>query len=203
MSEPAKKKGQVGKVDTKTKILDVSAKLFSTKGYHGTVLRDIAKALDMKAGSLYYHFDSKEQLVLEVLKIGMENIIDTVTRAVDQLPEGASSKDILLAATKGHLAALLGKGDYASTSSRNLGQLPKSIQTEAQVIRDKYEDMWRNWLKDAQDNGSIRADANIKILRLSIFGTLNRTLAWYKKGDLSIDEIAEIQAGFIWNGVGT
>lgn len=181
----------------------MSAKLFSTKGYHGTVLRDIAKALDMKAGSLYYHFDSKEQLVLEVLKIGMENIIDTVTRAVDQLPEGASSKDILLAATKGHLAALLGKGDYASTSSRNLGQLPKSIQTEAQVIRDKYEDMWRNWLKDAQDNGSIRADANIKILRLSIFGTLNRTLAWYKKGDLSIDEIAEIQAGFIWNGVGT
>jgi Transcriptional regulator len=56
--------------NTREKILDAAAALFSRQGYNGTALRDIAAALDMKAGSLYYHFDSKEQLVLEIFKTG-------------------------------------------------------------------------------------------------------------------------------------
>lgn len=184
-------------------ILDVSAKLFSRYGYNGTVLRDIAQALDMKAGSLYYHFDSKEQLVLEVLTIGIENIIDTVQREVDALPLNCSSKGIVQAAAKGHLLALLEKGDYTSTSIRNLGQLPEPVQEEVLVIRDRYEDMWRKWLLDAQTNGEIKADVNLKVLRLSILGVLNRTLAWYKKGELTIEEIAGMQMGYFWDGVST
>jgi len=74
---------------TRERILDASAALFSKQGYNGTALRDIAKSLDMKAGSLYYHFDSKEQLVLEILKIGLENIINTVLARVNALPEDA------------------------------------------------------------------------------------------------------------------
>lgn len=184
------------------KILDISARLFSKYGYNGTVLRDIASALDMKAGSLYYHFDSKEQLVLEVLTIGIENIIDTVQREVDALPVGSSSKDIISVAVRGHLSALLEKGDYTSTSIRNLGQLPETIQADILIIRDRYEDMWREWLADAQKSGEINASVNLKILRLSLLGMLNRTLAWYKKGDLSIEEIAQAQVSFFWDGVG-
>ncbi|OUR86920.1 TetR family transcriptional regulator, partial [Cycloclasticus sp. 44_32_T64] len=75
-AEEGKAKNKVKK--TREKILDAAASLFSQQGYNGTALRDIASALDMKAGSLYYHFDSKEQLVLEILKIGLENIIQTV-----------------------------------------------------------------------------------------------------------------------------
>ena len=184
------------------KILDISAKLFSKHGYNGTVLRDIASALDMKAGSLYYHFDSKEQLVLEVLTIGVENIIDTVKKEVESLPESSSSKDIISAAVQGHLSALLEKGDYTSTSIRNLGQLPESVQADILVIRDRYEDMWRSLLLDAQQKGEIKSSVNLKILRLSLLGMLNRTLAWYKKGDLSIEEIAQFQVDFFWDGIG-
>ena len=186
---------------TKTKILDVSARMFSRQGYNGTVLRDIANELDMKAGSLYYHFESKEQLVLEVLNIGLQNITDKVIEAVDALPEDATSRERLFAAAKGHLTALLEKGDYTSTSIRNLGLLPDSVQKEVIIYRKKYENLWRKWIEDAQVKGDIRADINIKVLRLSIFGALNRTVAWYKEGELSINEIAEIQMGFLWDGI--
>jgi AcrR family transcriptional regulator len=189
---------------TKENILDAAAALFSKHGYNGTALRDIADALEMKAGSLYYHFDSKEQLVLEILTIGLENIIDTVIRRVEELPENSSSKEILVAAAKGHLGALLEKGDYTSTSIRNYGQMPVAVQKEGRIIRDRYESMWRKWLVKAQERGDIKASVDLKILRLSILGALNRTLAWYsKKGDLSIDEIAEIQVGFVWDGIAT
>jgi len=199
MSDLDKKNNSKNK--TKTKILDVSARMFSKQGYNGTVLRDIANELNMKAGSLYYHFESKEQLVLEVLNIGLQNITDKVMAAIDALPEDATSRERLFAAAKGHLTALLEKGDYTSTSIRNLGLLPDSVLEEVMVSRKKYENMWRTWIEEAQAKGDIRADINIKVLRLSIFGALNRTVAWYKEGELSINEIAEIQMGFLWDGI--
>jgi len=190
-------------VKTRTKILDVSAALFSKHGYTGTALRDIAKALNMKAGSLYYHFDSKEQLILEVLKIGIENIIHTVITEVESLPKESTSREVMVAAAKGHLKALHEKGDYTSTSILNYGQLPDSVQEVGRITREQYEDMWRKWLKNAQNKGDIRSDVNLTILRLSILGALNRSLTWYKKGDLSIEDIASIQIGLFWDGIDT
>ncbi|MEW4982566.1 MAG: TetR/AcrR family transcriptional regulator [Cycloclasticus sp.] len=198
-AEEGKAKNKVKK--TREKILDAAASLFSQQGYNGTALRDIASALDMKAGSLYYHFDSKEQLVLEILKIGLENIIQTVITRVNALPEGSSTREVLIAAAKGHLVALLEKGDYTSTSIRNYGQMPAAVQEEGLLIRDKYENMWRKWLIAAQEKGDIKASVDLKILRLSLLGSLNRTLAWYAVGEKSIDEIAEIQVGFFWDGI--
>jgi len=200
--EPEKKaKSKVNK--TKENILDAAAVLFSKRGYNGTALRDIANALDMKAGSLYYHFESKEQMVLEILTIGMKNIISTVIQRVESLPENASSRDVLTAAAKGHLGALLEKGDYTSTSIRNYAQMPETVQQKGRVLREKYEKMWRNWLLKAQQEGDIKESVDLKILRLSLLGAMNRTLTWYRDGGLSIDEIAEIQVGFVWDGIST
>jgi len=183
-------------------ILDAAASLFSQNGYKGTTLRDIAKLTNMKAGSLYYHFSSKEELVLEILTIGLSNIIDTVVHDVEALPENASAKDVLVTAARGHLFALLEKPDYTATSIRNYGQLPADVQERGRVVRDKYENMWRKWLKKAQDDGDIRASVNLKVLRLTMLGSLNRTQAWYKKGALSIDDIAKSQVDIYWCGIG-
>jgi len=199
-TEPEKKtKSKVNK--TKENILDAAAVLFSQRGYNGTALRDIANALDMKAGSLYYHFESKEQMVLEILTLGMKNIISTVINRVEALPENASSRDVLVAAAKGHLTALLEKGDYTSTSIRNYAQMPEPVQKKGHVLREKYEKMWRTWLLKAQQEGDIKESVDLKILRLSLLGALNRTLTWYKEGGLSVDEIAEIQISFVWDGI--
>jgi len=186
---------------TRDDILDASAQLFSEHGYKGTTLRDIAAALDMKAGSLYYHFSSKEELVLEILTIGLGNIFDTVVREVEALPATASSKEVLVTAAKGHLYALLEKGDYTSTSIRNYGQMPADVQVQGRIIREKYENLWRRWLQKAQDKGDIHASVNLKVFRLSLLGSLNRTLAWYKPGELSVDEIAECQIDIFWHGI--
>mgnify|MGYP003624339777 CR=1 FL=1 len=190
-----------GAKKTREHILDVSAKLFSKRGYNGTPLRDIAAAVNMKAGSLYYHFDSKEQLILEILTIGTENIYESVVGRVAELPANSSSRSILLAAAKGHLEALLEKGDYTSTGIRNYGQLPKPIQSKVLLVRDKYEDLWRGWLSEAKEKGDISANVDLKILRLTILGALNRTLEWYKKGKFSVEEIAEMQFVLFWDGV--
>jgi AcrR family transcriptional regulator len=49
--------------DTRRRILAVALELFSTRGYAGTSIRDIAEAMGMTKASLYYHFESKEQIL--------------------------------------------------------------------------------------------------------------------------------------------
>ncbi|ORB76440.1 hypothetical protein BST46_30110, partial [Mycobacterium timonense] len=57
---------------TRARILDSAALIFRNKGYAGTRLSDVAAAANTQAGSLYYHFPSREELVEEVLRVGQE-----------------------------------------------------------------------------------------------------------------------------------
>lgn len=49
-------------IKTKQKILDESLTLFSTKGYHSVSVQEIAKAVGIKAPSLYKHYESKQHI---------------------------------------------------------------------------------------------------------------------------------------------
>ncbi len=53
--------------ETKEKIVEVSRKLFSQKGFDATSMEDIAEEVGIRKPSLYYHFDSKEGIYAVVL----------------------------------------------------------------------------------------------------------------------------------------
>ncbi|MEE9396584.1 MAG: TetR/AcrR family transcriptional regulator [Methylococcales bacterium] len=186
---------------SRKQILDAAAALFSQHGFDATSLREIASAVNMKAGSLYYHFESKEALILEVLNIGIENIHQNVQNRISSIPENSPFSLILEEAIKGHLEALLEKGDYTSTNIRNYGQIPISIQKLSLDIRNSYEDLWRELLEEGARKGEIKPGVDLKILRLSLLGMLNRTIEWYHEGGLSVDEIAIDQARFFLVGI--
>ena len=54
-------------VNSKERILLSAARLFRDQGYAATTLRMIASLSEIKAGSIYYHFDSKESILIDVL----------------------------------------------------------------------------------------------------------------------------------------
>ncbi len=49
--------------ETRKKILDISFRLFSEKGYDHTTIQDIVDALGMSKGAVYHHFKSKEDIL--------------------------------------------------------------------------------------------------------------------------------------------
>ena len=63
---------------TRQQILLAAACLFREKGYKATTLRDVAEHAGMGAGSLYYHFDSKDAILREVLEVGIATIDEAV-----------------------------------------------------------------------------------------------------------------------------
>ena len=55
------------RADKQSRILDVATALFSERGYAATRMQDIADGLGMKAGSLYYYFESKEAVLAAIV----------------------------------------------------------------------------------------------------------------------------------------
>ena len=64
-------------------ILDAAASLFRQRGYGAVSLRSIAQAAGIKAGSIYYHFASKDEIVTEILNAGILAVHAEVVAAVD------------------------------------------------------------------------------------------------------------------------
>lgn len=71
---PGIKEQKAPRTDTRQRILDISARLFACHGYAGTSIRDIAQELGVTKAALYYHFDSKEAILTEMLAHPVQQI---------------------------------------------------------------------------------------------------------------------------------
>lgn len=57
---------------TRERILASALALFSKKGYEHTTFTDIAARLKLTKGAVYWHFDSKEKLLIELVRLALE-----------------------------------------------------------------------------------------------------------------------------------
>jgi AcrR family transcriptional regulator len=164
---------------SRQQILDVAAKLFRARGYTETSLRDIGKQAGMKAGSLYYHFASKEELAAEVLRIGVQKVHRSVVMAVDALGGTANARSKLEAAMTAHLETLLDESDYTSAHIRCFPYVPETLRVELSTARLEYEAVWRVLLDDVAESGALPSGTDRNAARLVILGALNWSLEWY------------------------
>ncbi|MEU9959161.1 helix-turn-helix domain-containing protein [Streptomyces sp. NPDC050982] len=65
--------------DTRQRIQDVAVELFAEQGYEKTSLREIAERLDVTKAALYYHFKTKEDILI--------SLFQDLTRPMDELIE--------------------------------------------------------------------------------------------------------------------
>lgn len=187
---------------SRQRILDAAAKAFRRQGYVATRLAEIGKLAGLKPGSIYYHFASKEEILEAVLDIGIRRIFDAVAASLESLPATSTHRQRLTTAMAAHMTALLRHGDYSSANVRNFGQIPAPVRRRHLKVRRDYEELWRRLLRDAQAAGAIKATADLKLLRLHLLGALNWSMEWYRAAGTPIEEIAEVFAGFLLDGVG-
>ena len=71
-------------VDSRQEILRTAARLFQQQGYDATSMNDVAAALKLSKGGLYHHFQSKEEILFNLMNHAMditqERVIDGVQR---------------------------------------------------------------------------------------------------------------------------
>ena len=186
---------------TRQRILDAAARTFRDKGYAGTTLNDIAVAALLRAGSIYYHFDSKERLLEEVLDIGIARVAAAVRRALEALPPDTSPTERIRTGIEAHLRSLLYHGEYTSASFRIFGQAPRDVQSRVLSRRRAYADCWRDLLREARAAGEVRAERDLALARMFLFGALNWSVEWYDPDKGSLDDFVREAAETFLHGI--
>ena len=163
-------------------LLDAAAGLICQHGYHGTSMRDIGRATDMLAGSIYYHFASKDALLVAVYTECVQRIAERVDAAVARATDPIKR---LEAACVAHLEMLLTDSDYAQVVVRVLPEDAPAVSARLTALRDDYEERFRR-LIDALGLPKSRR----RYARLTLLGGLNGAQAWYRPGGDSPARIA-------------
>lgn len=186
---------------TRRRILDAAAEVFSEQGYTAR-LTDIAERAGMKTGSLYYHFDSREDLVTEVLRLGIEGSWEQVSAAVDAVPGAGSPRDRLEAAIRAHTLSIVGRSAYATAQARIVSSLPTEVAKAHAKDQRAYGEYWRELFAGAARSGEVRADVDLLVAQMLAFGAMNWTSEWFDpRRRLSADELADQTVGLFLHGI--
>lgn len=167
-------------------ILDIAARQFRTRGYAAVSMRDIATEAGMRPPSLYYHFPSKDDLVMAVMDRGIVVVREAVIAALAALPADAPLSRRLATAMRAHLRALHGASDYTSANVRIFGQLPEALRRANLTERRAYQTIWTDLLAPV-----CAADPGLLPARVSfVIGALNATLEWGDPARIDLDALA-------------
>jgi len=186
---------------TRKRILDASAELFGEQGYFATTLRQIAKRAEIDAGSIYYYFDSKDEILDEVMEIGIRAVADAVKEAVDALPDTTTNRERLEAATKAHLNTLLKFNAYTSANIAIFAQVSSEAQNRNRKLRQDYAAYWHELFEAAQQSGEISPTTDLSLARLFLLGSINWSMQWYDPKKKSIDELALSFCEMMFEGI--
>jgi len=182
-------------------VLDTAARLFRAEGYAGTSLRDIAGEAGMRAASLYHYFDSKDAIVGEVLRIGVEQVFDKVRAAVEALPPEADAQVLLQTAVHTHLQGMHGLPDYTCANLRIFGQVPAHVREAHLPTRDAYERYWVQVLARCARQGGFDHQRDLRLARLFLFAAMNGTLDWFQGGAVSLKAVADEMTELVLQGL--
>jgi AcrR family transcriptional regulator len=184
--------------DRRTEVLEAAERLFSLRGYEATSVRDIADALTIKAGSLYSHIDTKEDLLWEIVSRAGDRFFEAVLPIADL---NVVTVEKLKRAIAAHVAVVTRSASAAGiymTEWRHLGEPRRSEFTRR---RDEYERMFRRMVHDAIREGSF-SDVDEKFATLHILSSLNWIYQWYRPdGAMTPEEIARRITDLLFNGL--
>ncbi|MDB5714826.1 MAG: transcriptional regulator, TetR family [Sphingomonadales bacterium] len=194
---------KIGKAALKRqRIIDAAAAVFRRRGYAQATLSEIATEAGTQAGSLYYYFDSREQLVEEVLTYSMLRLRARVSTAVAQLPPEADALDRLVTVIRTQVLCVLNRDDYEIAYQKIHDQVTDDMRDRIAHEARAFARYWTTILEAAMQEGFLRPDLDLRLTRLLLIGSISWMADWYKNdGPARPDEIADAVLRLFFNGV--
>lgn len=198
MKEQASEPGDRREGDTRSDILDVAASLIVDKGYGACTMRSISQELNIKSASLYYHFRSKDEIVVEIMNIGTTMILNEVKLQVSALPDNTSFNDVFNVLVKTHINCKL---NLSTPFMRVYEHLPPVIKRQSRSMRKQYTEYWISIIESGKNTGDVRSDLNTSIFTNYFLGGLNRIPEWFHSEAMNIDDVIDTVTLSFWEGI--
>jgi AcrR family transcriptional regulator len=185
-------------VHRKGDVLAAAERLFAERGYEATSVRDIAEGLGIKAGSLYAHIETKEDLLWDILTAAAERFFEAVgpIAGSDLVPV-----EKLKRAIAAHVQVICASARSAGIYTTEWRHLAEPRRTRFAGRRDEYERMFRGMVHECIRGGRFQ-DVDEKFATLLILSSINWIYQWYRPdGPMTPEEIAQKLTEMFFKGL--
>jgi AcrR family transcriptional regulator len=172
------------------KILTVSTKLMSEKGFAGTSLQEIANKVGLHKSSLFHYFSDKNELLKRVLDRSTIEVLKNLEMMMSD--ENLSPEKKLESAIQNHLMSVVKYRDDVNLYLNEFRNLQRRDQQKYLKKRKKYEKAFIKIVDELKLKGYFEG-LDSKIVAFGILGMLNWVVKWFRSdGQLKIEKISNI-----------
>lgn len=188
----------MSQLSRKREIITTASHLFEERGYNAVTMRDIAKAMDIKAASLYNHISGKQEIlssiILDVARkftIGMAKLLAEDSTSLEKIEKTIQLHIEITVHNSEGLAAL--NNDWMHLQNEDLSGFVK--------MRDDYEENFRKIIKQGIEDGELKPN-HPEVILFSILSTLRNLYLWYqKRGKLDINILKKDMVSVLIKGI--
>jgi len=159
-------------------LLSVAIAVFNERGYDGTSMEDLSRRLGISKSSIYYHVDSKEQL----LALALDRALDGLFAVADEVLAAAGTPAIerLELLVRGSVRVLTEQLPCVTLLVRARGNTV--TEQRALARRRDFDKIVADLVGQAERDGDIRPDVNPAITARLLFGLVNSLVEWHRPG---------------------
>ena len=181
----------------KEEIIQTSAILFKKKGFSAVTMRDIAKAMGIKAASLYNHIKSKQEILSEI-------IISLAEQFTEEMKIIRNSDETSIDKLKQIVALHVNITSNNPFGMASLNSDWMHLENELEhylKLRKNYENDFRNIIEKGIEEHEL-IDGNPEVMLFSMLSTLRSLYIWLpKKEDLDIEKFTNELSLVLINGI--
>ncbi|MCP8969005.1 TetR/AcrR family transcriptional regulator [Ectobacillus ponti] len=181
------------------KLIQSSIELFEKQGFAETSIQDIVSGLGVTKGAFYYHFPSKEALLLQI----HQRFIDALLRRQHSILESAKTcseklREVVLML----LQNIEQNGASARVFFRELQNIKEENLPGVLEKRDSFRKGISDLIRAGMKSGEFRGDLHPDMTALGILGMCNWSYMWFNPGGLlQTEELAVYFTGLILSGI--
>jgi AcrR family transcriptional regulator len=158
-------------------LLTVAVTVFNERGYDGTSMEDLSRRLGISKSSIYYHVDSKEDLLALALDRALDGLFAVADEAKASTEPAIARLELLV---RGSVQVLAEQLPYVTLLLRARGNT--GTEREALARRREFDQIVADLVAAAEQDGDIRPDVDPAITARLLFGLVNSLVEWYRPG---------------------
>lgn len=181
------------------RVLEEAARQFSARGYHVATTKDIADALGVQQGSLYYYIRSKESALEEICLYAIEGYVAFSAQIrQSRVPSAEKIAQIF----QRHLGSLEVRPEFFKVFLAHRHDLGEAGRHEIGRQIREYEANVEAILRAGVRKGEFRKDLDCRVATLAILGMCNTVASWWgKRSTQPVEEIARQFAQMVLGGI--
>jgi len=170
-------------------ILDAAVRVFAHKGFHTSLVGDIANEAGVAHGLLYHYFSSKDEVLETIFRENWSVLVERI-RAVEESGEPAREQ-------LRHVAAILlrtwrHQPDVVRVVVREIARSPEIQGRISELV--KPIDSIRRIIEQGQAGGELRAELNPRLAAVMFYGAVDEILTAWVLGQMQDDDEAITEA---------